>query len=137
MTATLKCISPIDGSVYAERPVLSRDDAFAAVARARKAQKDWQEVPMEERIRLVRSGVARLGEMTDEVVPELAHMMGRPIRYGGEFGGTEERAGYMADIAPEALKPMVIEESGTFQRRIEREPVGVVRLRRGCCRGRR
>ena len=60
MTATLKCISPIDGSVYAERPVLSRDDAFAAVARARKAQKDWQEVPMEERIRLVRSGVARV-----------------------------------------------------------------------------
>ncbi len=126
MTATLKCISPIDGSVYAERPVLSSDDAFAAVARAKKAQKDWQDVPLEERIRLVRAGVARLGEMTDEVAPELAHMMGRPIRYGGEFRGTEERASYMADIAADALKPMVIEESNNFQRRIEREPVGVV-----------
>lgn len=126
MTATLKCISPIDGSVYAERPILSREQAFAAVARARDAHKAWQGVPLEERIRLVRAGVARLGEMTDEIVPELAHMMGRPVRYGGEFGGTEERASYMADIAAEALKPLVIEESATFQRRIEREPVGVV-----------
>ncbi|MBO6948855.1 MAG: aldehyde dehydrogenase family protein [Rhodospirillales bacterium] len=126
MTATLKCISPIDGSIYAERPALGRDEAFATVARARKAQKDWQDVPMEKRIELVRAGVARLGEMTADVVPELAHMMGRPIRYGGEFRGTEERASYMADIAGEALKPLVIEESSNFQRRIEREPVGVV-----------
>lgn len=126
MTATLKCISPIDGSIYAERPVLSRDEAFSAVARARKAQKDWQDVPMKKRIEMVRAGVARLGEMTADVVPELAHMMGRPIRYGGEFRGTEERAGYMADIAELALKPLVIEESASFQRRIEREPVGVV-----------
>ena len=29
------------------------------------------------------AGVARLGAMNDEIVPELAHMMGRPIRYGG------------------------------------------------------
>ena len=41
---------------------------------------------------LFRSGVAAVGAMNDEVVPELAHMMGRPIRYGGEFGGFEERS---------------------------------------------
>lgn len=126
MTSTLKCISPIDGTVFAERPIASSDEAFAAVTRARAAQKDWAARPLDERIRLVRAGVARLGEMTDEIVPELAHMMGRPIRYGGEFGGTDERASYMADIAADALKPLVVEESGSFQRRIEREPVGVV-----------
>ncbi len=32
MTKTLKCISPIDGSVFAERPVLSLDDAQAVAA---------------------------------------------------------------------------------------------------------
>ena len=126
MSTTLKCISPIDGSVFAERPVASREQAFDAVARARKAQSDWAGLALEERIRLVRAGVARLGEMTGEVVPELARMMGRPIRYGGEFRGTEERASYMADIAADALKPLVVEESAAFQRRIEREPVGVV-----------
>jgi acyl-CoA reductase-like NAD-dependent aldehyde dehydrogenase len=126
MSTTLKCISPIDGSVFAERPVVSRDQAFAAAGRARDAQPDWAALSLDERIRLVRAGVARLGEMTDEVVPELAHMMGRPVRYGGEFRGVDERASYMADIAPEALKPLVIEDSNAFQRRIEREPVGVV-----------
>lgn len=126
MSTTLKCISPIDGSVFAERPVAPRHQAFDAVARARKAQSDWAGLGLAERIRLVRAGVARLGEMTGEIVPELARMMGRPVRYGGEFGGTNERASYMADIAADALKPLVIEESAAFQRRIEREPVGVV-----------
>jgi len=126
MTTTLRCISPINGSVYAERPVATREQAFAAVADAKAAQKDWAERSLDERVALVRAGVARLGEMTDEIVPELAHMMGRPVRYGGEFRGTEERALYMADIAAEALKPLVIEESPAFQRRIEREPMGVV-----------
>ncbi|MDP4796330.1 MAG: aldehyde dehydrogenase family protein [Rhodospirillales bacterium] len=126
MSNTLKCISPIDGSVFAERPVVSKDDAFTAVGRAKKAGKDWAARPIAERIRLVRAGVACLGEMTDEVVPELAHMMGRPVRYGGEFRGVNERASYMADIAEETLKPLVIEDSTAFQRRIEREPVGVV-----------
>lgn len=126
MSTTLKCISPIDGSVFAERPVVSREAAFAATARAKAAQCDWADMDLDARISLVRAGVARLGEMTDEVVPELAHMMGRPVRYGGEFRGVDERASYMADIAAEALKPIVIEGSAAFQRRIEREPVGVV-----------
>ena len=36
--STLKCISPIDGSVFAERPVVSMAQAEAMVERARKAQ---------------------------------------------------------------------------------------------------
>ena len=75
---------------------------------------------------MVRAGVDRLGEMTDEVVPELAWMMGRPVRYGGEFGGVRERASYMADIAEGALAPEVVEASERFERRILREPLGVV-----------
>jgi hypothetical protein len=30
-------------------------------------------------------GVARLNEMAEDVVKELAWQMGRPVRYGGEF----------------------------------------------------
>ncbi|WP_417424385.1 aldehyde dehydrogenase family protein [Hoeflea sp.] len=122
----LKCISPIDGSVYAERPVMGVEEAASAVARTRKAQKDWARRPLDERIALVRAGVARLHEMNDEVVPELAWMMGRPVRYGGEFGGVNERATYMAEIAARALAPIEIENSAQFERRIVREPHGVV-----------
>ena len=124
--SSLKLISPVDGSVYAERPVMGVDDAAAAVARSRKAQKDWARRPLEERIALVRAGVARLNEMSDEVVPELAWMMGRPVRYGGEFGGVNERSNYMAEIATRALAPIEIENSAQFERRIEHVPHGVV-----------
>ena len=124
--SSLKLISPVDGSVYAERPVMGIDDAAAAVARSRKAQKDWARRPLEERIALVKAGVARLNEMSDEVVPELAWMMGRPVRYGGEFGGVNERTNYMAGIAARALAPIEIENSAQFERRIEHVPHGVV-----------
>lgn len=122
----IRCVSPVDGSIYAERPALSLDDAKAVVARARKAQKAWAKRPLDERIALVLKGVARLNEMGQEVVTELAWQMGRPVKYGGEFKGFNERSNYMASIAGEALAPLVIEDSAAFKRSIAREPHGVV-----------
>ncbi|MDC1213077.1 aldehyde dehydrogenase family protein [Rhodospirillales bacterium] len=126
MSKKIQCISPINGTVFAERDVSTMDASFAAVTRAKTAGKAWAARSISERVSLVMAGVARLGEMTDETVPELAQMMGRPVRYGGEFGGMNERASYMAEIAKTALAPVIVEESNAFQRRIEREPLGVV-----------
>lgn len=126
MSGTIRCISPIDGSVYAERPAATRAEADAIVARAHAAQSGWASRPLAERIALVKAGVEHLGAMNDEIVPELAHMMGRPVRYGGEFGGVAERTDYMAEIADSSLAPLVVEESDAFERRIHREPHGVV-----------
>ncbi|QDC08981.1 aldehyde dehydrogenase family protein [Oceanicola sp. D3] len=123
---TLKCISPIDGSVFAERPVLTLEAAREAVAKARAAQADWAARPLAERVKLVMAGVAAVGEMNDEIVPELAHMMGRPVRYGGEFGGFNERASYMAEIAETSLADIEVGEDETFKRYIRRVPWGVV-----------
>ena len=123
---TIKCISPIDGSIYAERPILSRSEADAAVTRAKIAQRKWNMRPIEERIELVKAGVAAIGAMNEEIVPEIAWQMGRPIRYGGEFGGFNERASYMADIAIDALAPIEIENSNNFRRVIKRVPHGLV-----------
>jgi len=123
---TLKCISPIDGSTYATRETLTADQASAVATRARAAQKEWAARPIAERVALVRAGVAIIGEQTDRMVNELAHQMGRPVRYGGEFGGFNERASHMADIAEEALAPIIVEDSDAFLRKIEREPLGVV-----------
>lgn len=126
MSELLKCISPIDGSVFAEREVLSLDAARAVVDRVRDAQKAWAARPLAERIDLVLAGVAAVGAMNDEIVPELAHMMGRPVRYGGEFGGFNERATHMASIAAESLADIEVGEDATFKRYIKRVPHGVV-----------
>jgi acyl-CoA reductase-like NAD-dependent aldehyde dehydrogenase len=90
------------------------------------AQKHWAARPLQERVALVLAGVVEIGKTTERMALELAHQMGRPVRYGGEFRGFEERARYMAAIAPEALAPTLIEDSATFRRKIVREPQGVV-----------
>ena len=126
MTKVLKCISPIDGSVFAERPVLDHGAAAALVERAREAQALWAARPVQERIDLVLAGVAAVGAMNDDIVPELAAMMGRPVRYGGEFGGFNERSQYMAEIAETALADIAVGEDATFKRYIKRVPHGVV-----------
>ena len=126
MGQTLKCISPIDGSVYAERETLSPEAAAERAAAARSAQAAWAARPLQERIDLVMAGVAAVGAMNDEIVPELAHMMGRPVRYGGEFGGFNERASHMARIAADALADIEVGEDATFKRYIKRVPHGVV-----------
>lgn len=126
MTGTVQCISPIDGSVYLERPLASPAEAVAAASRAKAAQKAWAARPLAERIALVQAAVAEVGKTTDRMAVELAHQMGRPVRYGGEFGGFNERASHMAGIAQSALAPIVVEDSDAFLRKIEREAHGVV-----------
>ncbi|MGB7270965.1 MAG: aldehyde dehydrogenase family protein [Albidovulum sp.] len=122
----IQLISPVDGSVYAERTPLSRDAAMAAAARAKTAQKGWAARPLAERIALVKAGVAKLDDQKDKLVEELAWQMGRPTRYGGEFGGVHDRTNYMSDIAEATLAPHVIEDSDKFRRYLARDPVGVV-----------
>lgn len=126
MAQVLTCVSPIDGTVYAERDVASPQDARSAVAKARTAQAEWAARPLAERIALVNAAVAAIGAMNDEIVPELAHMMGRPVRYGGEFGGFQERASHMAEIAADALADIEVGEDEQFKRYIRRVPLGVV-----------
>lgn len=123
---TARCISPIDGSVYFEQQTLSLEKAQSAAERAKSAQSNWAARSLEERIELVKAGIAKIGNMSDEIVPELARQMGRPIRYGGEFAGFEERALYMADIAHSSLAPIIIEDSPRFRRVIKRVAHGVV-----------
>jgi len=122
----IQLISPVDGRVYAERMPLAPEAAQAVVARAKAAQRDWAALPLEARIEKVRAGVAALNAMKDVVVEELAWQMGRPARYGGEFGGVNDRTDYMARIAAEVLAPVVVEDSDRFRRVLARDPVGVV-----------
>lgn len=126
MGQTLQCISPIDGTVYAERTTLTADAARQATREARQAQAEWAAIPLQERIDRVLAGISAVGNMNDVIVPELAHMMGRPVRYGGEFGGFEERGRYMADIAQEALADIMVGDAPDLKRYIKRVPHGVV-----------
>jgi len=124
--STARIVSPVDGSVYAERPVATDAEVERAVSRARGAQEGWAETPVAERARICVAAMEQLLAMDAEVVPELAWQMGQPVRYGGERRGYEERVRYMAAIAEEALAPHVPPEMPGFRRYVKREPLGIV-----------
>src|SRR6185312_14648764 len=127
MTETVKLKSPIDGSIYAERPVASDQAINAAVERARAAQAAWAQTSIAERGKYMLAFLEALVAMSDEIVPEIAWQMGRPTRYGGEFGGVKDRTNYMVEIAEQALKPvMASDPKDGFRRYVKREPLGVV-----------
>ena len=126
MTETIKLTSPIDGSIYLERPVATDQAINAAVERARAAQVHWAQTPIAERGKYLLAMLEALLAMNDEIVPELAWQMGRPTRYGGEKGGVEERTRYMVALAEKALAPFIPEDRPGFRRYLKREPLGVV-----------
>ncbi|MCP4380704.1 MAG: aldehyde dehydrogenase family protein [Hyphomicrobiales bacterium] len=127
MTDTLKIISPIDGSVYAERPLADDAEIATTLKRARTARTEWRRVPVSERCRIATAFADAMVADTDKVGELLAWQMGRPIRYGaGEVGGFEERARYMIEVAPDALADIDVGPKSGFKRAIRREPLGVV-----------
>ncbi len=126
MSEVARLISPIDGSVYAERACLDLAQVQAVVSNARQAQIGWAALTIAERASYCSAALAALAAMNDELVPEIAWQMGRPVRYGGENGGVQERGQYMINIAEEALKPLVPEEKDGFHRYVKHVPLGVV-----------
>ena len=121
------CISPVDGREVVRRMSSSAAEIESAIAAARKAQCEWRRVAVAERGRVLSKAVDSMLSMREEIGPELAWQMGRPIRYGGnELNGFEERARHMIAIAESALAPIAPEPKSGFKRYIAREPVGIV-----------
>ena len=127
MSDVIQCISPVDGSVFAERPVASEKAIAETFRKAKAAQAEWRRLPITERAKYCSAAVDAMLAMTDEIVPELAWQMGRPARFGAsEVRGFAERARYMIDIAEQALAPILPGPKRGFRRHITREPLGVV-----------
>ena len=127
MAETIKCISPVDGRVYASRRVATKKEIAAAFAAAHAAQEQWKRLPIAERAAYCSAAVDAMIAMTDEIVPELAWQMGRPVRYGaGELRGFEERGRHMIAIAEEALSDLDPGPKEGFVRYVKRDPLGVV-----------
>ncbi|CAI8721894.1 MULTISPECIES: aldehyde dehydrogenase family protein [Pseudomonas] len=127
MTNTVQLISPVDGRVFAERQYADIVQIEQALAAATCAQAQWKRRPLSERAAFCSAAVDAMLAMKDEIVPELAWQMGRPVRYGaGELRGFEERARYMITIAPQALAALEVEPVAGFRRYIKREPMGTV-----------
>jgi acyl-CoA reductase-like NAD-dependent aldehyde dehydrogenase len=127
MTNTVQLISPVDGRVFAERQYADIVQIEQALAAATSAQALWKRRPLSERAAFCSAAVDAMLAMKDDIVPELAWQMGRPVRYGaGELRGFEERARHMIAIAPQALAALEADPLAGSRRFVKREPMGTV-----------
>lgn len=127
MADTLRCISPIDDSVYVERPLATGADIRAALQASVQAQREWAEVDISERQRLLGDALQYFKDNSAAIAQEISWQMGRPLtQVPGELAGLDERARHMIDIAPQALADIEPAVKPGFERFISREPLGVV-----------
>lgn len=125
---TQRVISPIDGSLVAERPVVTPAEVEATLRRATAARAGWAATPLAERAAACERAVVWMLDHADEIGLELTMQMGRPIRHTPfEIRrGVQERARTMAALAPAALADRPASTRDGFTRFIRREPVGTV-----------
>ena len=126
--AVQRIISPIDGSVVAERTTANAHEIDAILDRAALAQRAWRRVPISDRAAICERMVESMLSIADELGAELARQMGRPVRHAPMelTRGFQERARHMASIAPSALADIPVAPKEGFIRFIRKEPVGVV-----------
>lgn len=123
-----RLVSPVDGTVLAERVLADGARVEVVLTAAHSARRGWAAVSVERRAAMVEAMVRYLESEVDEIAVELTRQMGRPVRYTpNEISrGFQERARHMASIAPARLAPIEVPPTDGFTKFIRREPVGTV-----------
>ncbi|KRO42785.1 MAG: aldehyde dehydrogenase family protein [Orrella sp.] len=121
-------VSPIDGSVFAERELASDEHIDRVLSAANAAGKDWRTTPISRRIQIIEAMVQYMEANASDIATELTWQMGRPLRYTPNeiLRGFQERARYMASIAEESLSNIAVPQTSGISKFIRREPLGTV-----------
>ncbi|MBI28386.1 MAG: aldehyde dehydrogenase [Pelagibacteraceae bacterium] len=118
-------ITPIDNSVLLERKY-SNNKIEHTIDNSLKAQKEWENLSIKERVYLLNEFVSNFLSKEDQIVEEITRQIGRPISQAySELKGFKERADYMLSIAEDKLAPIVLPERENFKTYIKRIPAGV------------
>lgn len=123
-----RIVSPIDGSIVAERELASDSQIETVLTNAEHARTTWRNTSVEERARLCEAMVKHLEKNVTEIANEITHQMGRPVRYTPNeiLRGAQERARYMISIAAGELSDISVPQVEGFTKFIRRDPVGTV-----------
>lgn len=120
-------ISPSTQEVIVKQPVTSLSEAKRILENSQRAFEIWRQVPLAERITILRQVMAEIQAKKALLGRELTEQMGRPIQYSEkEIETMSKRADYLFDICEKSLGSIPgIPEEG-FKRYVTKEP-------KGCC----
>ena len=122
-----KTITPIDNSVYLERPLASDNEINQVLENSKKSFSSWRNTTIEERIIIINKFIDNLLSLKEEVSKEICWQIGRPIsQCGNELRGFEERSRHMVDIAKTSLENIPARKNEEFDNYIFKSPLGVI-----------
>ena len=120
----LKTISPIDNSIFVERPYATSSEIENTLNLSDQTKLKWKNTSLQERKKLVFKFVEDFLSNHKEIEEELCRQMGRPLsQCAGEMRGFEERAKYMIENADKALQKVVSKNDSEFDNFIEKDPL--------------
>ena len=94
--AIQQTITPIDNSIYIERPIASDNEINEILEKSHKNFSEWKNTSIDERKVILNKFIDNLISLKDEVSKEICWQIGRPIsQCGNELRGFEERSRHM------------------------------------------
>jgi acyl-CoA reductase-like NAD-dependent aldehyde dehydrogenase len=119
--------SPVDGRIHQRGTYLDQALAEERLAKAEAAQLIARDSSVKERVQWCNRALRNYRAKQEENSRSITMMMGKPISQArGEFGGMFARTMATAEIAPEVLRDQELHAEEGYQRRLTREPIGVV-----------
>ena len=123
----LKTISPIDNSIFVERPYATSSEIENTLHLSDQTKLKWKNTSLQERKKLIFKFVEDFLSNHKEIEEELCRQMGRPLsQCAGEMRGFEERAKYMIENADKALQKVVSKNDSEFDNFIKKDPLGTI-----------
>ncbi|MDA9601685.1 aldehyde dehydrogenase family protein [Alphaproteobacteria bacterium] len=125
--AIQKTITPIDNSIYLERPLASENEINEILDNAKSSFIEWKNTSIDERIIVINKFIDNLLALKEEISKEICWQIGRPIsQCGNELRGFEERSRHMVNIAKTSLKDIPARKNDEFDNYIYKSPLGVI-----------
>ena len=119
--------NPFTGEAACTVPLADETQVDAAIHRVQVAAKAWRSSRLEDRIALCERAVAHMERHGETIAADITRMMGKPLAQAmGELRTCAGRARALMALAGGALADVVLPPLPGFERRIAREPLGVV-----------
>jgi acyl-CoA reductase-like NAD-dependent aldehyde dehydrogenase len=124
---TLIIDNPFSGEPACTVPLADEAAVNGVLDRAQDAARAWRTSGISERIALCERAMAWMEGSSEAIAGDITRMMGKPVGQSrGEVQTTAARARYMMSIAEQALADVAVPAKAGFEKRIVREPLGVV-----------
>jgi acyl-CoA reductase-like NAD-dependent aldehyde dehydrogenase len=119
--------NPFTGETAATVPITDQSTIDKTLDRAREAARALRKLSVEERIALCDRALTAFEAKAEEVAEDVTKQMGKPLSQSrGEVKGMAGRWRHMMEIAKESLADIMLPPKEGFERRIAKEPLGVV-----------